>query len=542
MSSDSSSESSSSSRKHHKKRKRDERSGHKGHKEKRHRKEKKDAKEKKHHHHHHRRHHHHHHSRQKETEKEASCAPTEPASEPAEGESAWSAFANVIASNPSGRLELGELLKMLDDGGAVILEQIEDPALRERLRVAVEALRLEAQRMPDGSVAYAKADGAASLARRFAPLLAADHADAADADADAMAPPMPSQPPHGPSDAAPGRRAVIGPAAGPMPPPPPATDAGDESERGVESASHGIGPAAPPLDGAMGGSDAHGAEVDGPRGHARGAAPRAEPDSPDDEIVGPVLPSAGASAVDDEVGTGTGGGGGKLRWWERGAALPKPSAPIESGADDGDGAPMHRDDWMLSLPAERTDLNTVGQARQFLRNGRQERGDVSEWTDVPADRARKAAEAAMVVGGGGGGGVAAAAAASSSAAAPMTLAEAVALAKANAASGRRPRAQQRGGGGGSGSGEGGDEGGGLPAPESLVDMAARLADEAKAKGAGQKGKGDWEGQHPWKPWNRETDLDIRAVNPKGKETILNNQHMGTLGDRFGGGRKESTFM
>ena len=54
---------------------------------------------------------------------------------------------------------------------------------------------------------------------------------------------------------------------------------------------------------------------------------------------------------------------------------------------------------------------------------------------------------------------------------------------------------------------------------------------------------DWEGKHPWKPWNRDTDLDVRAANPKGKESILNNQHMGTLGDRFGTqGRKETTFM
>ena len=49
-------------------------------------------------------------------------------------------------------------------------------------------------------------------------------------------------------------------------------------------------------------------------------------------------------------------------------------------------------------------------------------------------------------------------------------------------------------------------------------------------------------QHPWKPWNRDTDLDVRAANPKGKETILNNQHMGKLGDRFGGGTRETTFM
>ena len=77
------------------------------------------------------------------------------------------------------------------------------------------------------------------------------------------------------------------------------------------------------------------------------------------------------------------------------------------------------------------------------------------------------------------------------------------------------------------------------APKSLVELAAEQAAEAKRQ---KKGKASWEGQHPWKPWNRETDLDIRASKPKSKETILNNQHMGSLGDRFGGGGRETSFM
>ena len=64
------------------------------------------------------------------------------------------------------------------------------------------------------------------------------------------------------------------------------------------------------------------------------------------------------------------------------------------------------------------------------------------------------------------------------------------------------------------------------------------AKEAKKGGAKKAG---WEGKHPWRPWNRETDLDVRAANPKGKESITKHAIMGTLGDRFGGGRREHTF-
>ena len=85
-------------------------------------------------------------------------------------------------------------------------------------------------------------------------------------------------------------------------------------------------------------------------------------------------------------------------------------------------------------------------------------------------------------------------------------------------------------------GGGADDG---PKPKTLVELHQ---EQQASEKAAKKGKADWEGQHPWKPWNRDTDLDVRKANPKGKESILNNQHMGKLGDRFGGGRRESTFM
>ena len=115
-------------------------------------------------------------------------------------------------------------------------------------------------------------------------------------------------------------------------------------------------------------------------------------------------------------------------------------------------------------------------------------------------------------------------------------AEAVALAKQNAAAGKRPRGFETSAGGGAETGGGADDG---PKPKTLVELHQ---EQQASEKAAKKGKADWEGQHPWKPWNRDTDLDVRKANPKGKESILNNQHMGKLGDRFGGGRRESTFM
>ena len=121
----------------------------------------------------------------------------------------------------------------------------------------------------------------------------------------------------------------------------------------------------------------------------------------------------------------------------------------------------------------------------------------------------------------------------------MTLADAVAIAKANAASGRRgvrpPPTQAASHGGQEGGGGGG--GSGAPAPKTLVEVHAELQEKAKVA---NQGKAEWEGQHPWRPFDRDKDLDIRAAKPKAKETILNNNVMGTLGDRFGGSGRSET--
>ena len=413
---------------------------------------------------------------------------------------AWAPFAAVVAANPASRAELRSLLEMLDEGQVVVLDHIEDTAMRSRLQSALEALGLPSESLPDGSRAHAKPEGSTqSLAAHFASIL--DDSTMAAADGRADGPPEPSVEggagPQEPTVREPAAaRRVYGVAARPPP---------SDSD---------IGPAMPPP--ALADDDVDGDE--------------------DEPGIGPALPSSNGGAESLEAGAA----GGNL-WWQNEQMAPKPAAP-PAPADGTDGpseaSNRERDGWMVSLPSASSDPFGTGQARQFTKNGIKPVGDQTMWTDTPADLERKAkaaearswgAAAGSLPGGSGGGG---------SAAEPMTLAEAVALAKRNAAAGKRPRGFEtkrvEGGGGGGG---GGDSSG--PQAKSLVDLhAEQKASEKKEK----KGKADWEGQHPWKPWNRDTDLDVRTANPKGKETILNNQHMGTLGDRFGGGSRETTFM
>ena len=107
---------------------------------------------------------------------------------------------------------------------------------------------------------------------------------------------------------------------------------------------------------------------------------------------------------------------------------------------------------------------------------------------------------------------------------------------------RPPNGQSniRGGGGDGGSSSGG--GGEAKRPKSLVEIHAEAAAAAKKKESGGAAKAEWQGAHPWRPWNRETDLDVRRVDPKGQEKIVKHDILGTIGDRFGASKRETTFM
>ena len=46
--------------------------------------------------------------------------------------------------------------------------------------------------------------------------------------------------------------------------------------------------------------------------------------------------------------------------------------------------------------------------------------------------------------------------------------------------------------------------------------------------------------NPWKPWDREKDLEVRLG--KSQKDVLNDKIMGKISDRFGGGKRETSFI
>ena len=94
---------------------------------------------------------------------------------------------------------------------------------------------------------------------------------------------------------------------------------------------------------------------------------------------------------------------------------------------------------------------------------------------------------------------------------------------------------------------------------------AQVHEDLKKDATKRQAPAEWQGSHPWRPWDREKDLDVRQVisrrdlgeisrdlgdqdrdarqaKPKGKDSVLNDPIMGDLKSRFGGRHRETTFM
>ena len=173
--------------------------------------------------------------------------------------------------------------------------------------------------------------------------------------------------------------------------PPPSRSIGPSS--GPPSGGDSIGPAMPPV-----------ADKD---------EQEDEDEEDEEDGIGPALPPPPGADGDAFGALASGKSGGDRRlWWQQEQSAPKPTAPIpEDGGVATTVGQTERDDWMVALPTERTSLNTQGQARQFSRNGVQAVGDLSIWTDAPAEREKKAKAvearswgAVGMPGGSGGGG------------------------------------------------------------------------------------------------------------------------------------------
>lgn len=164
-----------------------------------------------------------------------------------------------------------------------------------------------------------------------------------------------------------------------------------------------------------------------------------------------------------------------------------------------------RDEWMTTLPPERKPGGMPTQSRSFSKNSKEGRGDTSVWTDNPLDRAQKA---------------------------KMNYLEAYNEAAALASN---EEEKQRG----SADADLVDKYNKAKRSKSLVQKHQEEASSRSKKKSKQKQeKGEWVGQHPWKPWDREKDLEA------GRKSIkLDSDNMSQgLSSRFSSGNFQRSFL
>ncbi|OMO92742.1 hypothetical protein CCACVL1_06765 [Corchorus capsularis] len=137
--------------------------------------------------------------------------------------------------------------------------------------------------------------------------------------------------------------------------------------------------------------------------------------------------------------------------------------------------PPTRDEWMTTLPPERKPGVTMQSTTRFSKSAKEGRGDTSVWTDTPSDRAQKAKmhflEAYNE----------AAALASNEEEKKRTNSDAALVDKYNKEKRSKSLVQKH-----------------------QEETAKRS--KKKSKQQAEKEKVEWEGKHPWKPWDREKDL------------------------------------
>lgn len=404
--------------------------------------------------------------------------------EAAAAKAAADAVEQLVLGQEAGAEGVAALLSTLDSGEALVLEHVADDKLRGLLRKLCEVLELERLEMPDGTTAHTKGIGQPPFLEAFAHLLeGAQEASCAAAPARQLR--------HGAQ-----KEGFNESDAGTQRPSP----AGDSVPATVKRV---IGPTMPPPANRPPGEAL---EKETP---AEKAAEAAVDDDEADDNFGP-------KPIPVELSEALIAATVPQPWWKRSAEAPKAPEGMRTAIP---AAPQQREEWMTALPSDRHGLiGGPGAPRQFARDSDAVFSGTPDasWTAAPqgAGHTVEPLDGAPLR--------------------PMSLSEAAKLARANAASGRRPQPPTS-----RVAASLGEVSEGALVAKSLVAVHAELqANEKKAT----KGKAEWEGAHPWRPWNRDTDLDIRAAKPKGIDSILKNQHMGELGSRFGGGGRETTFM
>ncbi|KAG0464090.1 hypothetical protein HPP92_019725 [Vanilla planifolia] len=130
-----------------------------------------------------------------------------------------------------------------------------------------------------------------------------------------------------------------------------------------------------------------------------------------------------------------------------------------------------RDEWMTELPPERKPGMPV-QSTTFSRFGKEGRGDTSMWTDTPLDKSRKAKQNYLE-----------------------------AYDKAREIADVEDRRKSR-----SSEADLVDKYNSTKRSKSLVQKHQEERGKQQKRKSKEPVKGEWEGSHPWKPWDREKDL------------------------------------
>ncbi|KAH9625706.1 hypothetical protein KSS87_004113 [Heliosperma pusillum] len=147
--------------------------------------------------------------------------------------------------------------------------------------------------------------------------------------------------------------------------------------------------------------------------------------------------------------------------------------------------PPKRDEWMTDLPPEKKPGGMPMHSTTFSRNAKEGRGDTSAWTDTPSDRAQKAKmnylEAYNQ----------ATALASNEVMSKVSSADAALVDEYNKAKRSKSLVQKH-----------------------KEEIHKSHPVKKSKKGKHQPEDRDWEGNHPWKPWDREKDLTAGRQNVK----------------------------
>ncbi|CAI9095836.1 OLC1v1031859C1 [Oldenlandia corymbosa var. corymbosa] len=164
-----------------------------------------------------------------------------------------------------------------------------------------------------------------------------------------------------------------------------------------------------------------------------------------------------------------------------------------------------RDEWMTTLPPERKPGMTM-QSTKFSQRSKEGRGDTSVWTDTPSDRAQKAKMNYL-----------------------EAYNEAAALASNELEKKQRANADA----------QLVDEYNKSKRSKSLVEKHKEsIHSRAKKKSKQEPVKEEWEGNHPWKPWDREKDLTAGRLSVK-----LDAENMAQgLSSRFSSGSFQRNFL